>query len=770
MSAPTVEPAAVTAGAAQHTGAMIALIPTDEDCDRLAIDGYEPAQVLHTTLVFLGEAADWDNQARDILEGTIRDLETTRALRGDVWAHAQFNPNGTDPCAVYLVGAPGIEDLHSAVLGAVEETTDWFPQIPDQHTPWIPHITAGYGLPATELSDTGPVTFDRIRLSFADEDIRDIALTNTSERLVAAAEAGYLDDPAALTASAATGIPVAPPAEWFNDPQLDGPTPITVTPEGRIYGTLASFDSCHIGFGDECVPPPKSKTDYAYFCNGLVLTADGTDVHTGRITMGTGHAGLRMKPRVAAAHYDDTGTCVADVTAGHNQHGIWVAGAIRPGTTDEQLRALRASPLSGDWREINGNLELVAALAVNVPGFNIPRPKSLAASGRRSLTAAGVVPVDYRKSETPSAPATPADRTTAQYFSTPELTASIAREVRASRIRETHSEKLAARIRSARVDAATRRIALIASGRTVRTPAGANHYGQPVGSRIIEDAPDVPHDPEPEPVRSIDPQYSSTIDDIAQIYRGGLYYRIDDPDENTQDMTSRLREAYLPHDELYVEELRARIDAQRRPVPDWPGGEMSQPSAEEVIAITAEWRYSSFYDYVDEWRNESRALQQSGWDRESLPGPDDWEDNDADEWSYNPPPSVGPLLAAIAHTPETEVPIYRGMSVNQEYLDQLNPGAELSMGMSSFTADASIADIFARNPTGDGRHADLGEDATIPVVLTVEPGARAVSLEPERELQAEHVSLGQFTILNRTQRDGIHYVTVRQTSPLEAAA
>lgn len=473
MSAPTVEPPAVDAAPKQHTGAMIALIPTDDDCARLAIDGYEPAHVLHTTLVFLGEAADWDKQSRDILEGTIRELETARALRGDVWAHAQFNPAGDDPCAVYLVGAPGIEDIHSAVLGAVEENTDWFPQIPDQHTPWIPHITAGYGLPAGTLTDVGPVTFDRVRLSFADEDIRDIALTNTSERLVAAAEAGYLDDPAALTASVAAGIPVSPPAEWFNDPQLDAPTPITVTPEGRIFGTLGSWESCHIGFGDSCVPPPKSKTDYAYFCNGLVLTADGTDVHTGRITMGTGHAGLRLKPRVAAAHYDDTGTCVADVTAGEDAHGIWVAGAIRPGTTDEQLRALRASPLSGDWREINGNLELVAALAVNVPGFNIPRPKTLAASGHRALTAAGIVPVDYRKTEISSAPATPEDRAAAQYFSAPELTASIAREVRAARTRETASEALAARIRTVRVDAATRRISLAASGATT-PPRPAN--------------------------------------------------------------------------------------------------------------------------------------------------------------------------------------------------------------------------------------------------------------------------------------------------------
>ena len=62
-------------------------------------------------------------------------------------------------------------------------------------------------------------------------------------------------------------------------------------------------------------------------------------------------------------------------------------------TSDDQVRALRGSPLSGDWRRIAGNLELVAALAVNVPGFPIPRPAGMVASGRmHSLVASGMLP------------------------------------------------------------------------------------------------------------------------------------------------------------------------------------------------------------------------------------------------------------------------------------------------------------------------------------------------------------------------------------------
>lgn len=191
----------------------------------------------------------------------------------------------------------------------------------------------------------------------------------------------------------ASGGTDAPPREWFDDPGLTGPSPIVVTEEGRVFGHLATWGTCHIGFKDACTTPPQSLSDYAYFQTGAVLTTDG-EVAVGQITVDTGHAGLSLSARPAAAHYDDTGTAVADVCAGEDEHGIYIAGAVRSSATPEQVARLRASALSGDWRTIGGNLELVAALAVNVPGFPIPRT-SLAASGghQTALVAAGIVEV-----------------------------------------------------------------------------------------------------------------------------------------------------------------------------------------------------------------------------------------------------------------------------------------------------------------------------------------------------------------------------------------
>lgn len=192
----------------------------------------------------------------------------------------------------------------------------------------------------------------------------------------------------------AAGDPWKPPSAWFSDPGLLGPSPLVVTEDGHVFGHLATWGSCHIGFKDVCTTPPASASDYAYFRTGSVLTDDGKHVAVGQITMGTGHAALSLSARPAAAHYDDTGTAVADVAAGDDEHGIWVSGAIRPSATPEQIAVLRASALSGDWRTIGGNLELVAALSVNVPGFPIPRT-ALAASGgeQTSLIAANIVDV-----------------------------------------------------------------------------------------------------------------------------------------------------------------------------------------------------------------------------------------------------------------------------------------------------------------------------------------------------------------------------------------
>jgi hypothetical protein len=214
----------------------------------------------------------------------------------------------------------------------------------------------------------------------------------------------YVDemDPVEASALVACGvvagaIPVTPPREWFIDPKLQKATPLTVDDEGRVFGHIAAWHVDHIGmsFGTK---PPRSRSKYAYFHTGVVRAEDGTDVPVGQLTLAGGHASLEASAAEAVRHYDDTASAIADVHAGEDAYGIWVAGALRPGTTPEQVRALRASAPSGDWRPIKGQLELVAVCQVNVPGFPIARAR-VASGAVMALVAAGANVLARMKSD-----------------------------------------------------------------------------------------------------------------------------------------------------------------------------------------------------------------------------------------------------------------------------------------------------------------------------------------------------------------------------------
>ena len=195
----------------------------------------------------------------------------------------------------------------------------------------------------------------------------------------------------------AGAVPVVPPKEWFNNPKLNTATPLTVDDDGRVYGHIAAWHVDHIGMSMG-TKPPRSRSGYAYFHTGVVRTDDGTDVPVGQLTLAGGHASLEASAIEAARHYDDTASAIADVHAGEDAYGIWVAGSVRPGSTPEQIRALRASAPSGDWRPIKNSLELVAVCQVNVPGFPIARAR--VASGQvMALVAAGASVLAQLKSD-----------------------------------------------------------------------------------------------------------------------------------------------------------------------------------------------------------------------------------------------------------------------------------------------------------------------------------------------------------------------------------
>lgn len=429
----------VTAAAVDYSdGCMVALHPTPEQSSAMAVTGGQPDH--HVTLAFLPDpgsvdfdalnkvvgdvaaahqplsgqvggagyfaaapqgakkAADRavsgadeaddnaDDSAGQVAAGTpekappVADAETDADSEGDS-AKGGEGGDGTDEPLhphVALVDTPGLSKLRANLCQAMDDAGITYAQNHD----FTPHVTLAYeptpNVPAMHLAGQ-PLDFSHV--------VVHQGLNRTAHPL-----GGEADAPAGITASAAGLAPLRPPAEWFEDPQLDELTPLTITDEGRIYGHLAPWGACHVGIADTCVQPPPSPSGYALFHLGDVETDDGQLVPVGTLTLDTGHADLKLGSTAARMHYDHTGTAAADLRCGEDDHGIWYAGAIRPELDAFSVRKLRAAKVSGDWRPVGGDLELVAALSVNVPGFPIVRPRAaVAASGRvLALVAAGI--------------------------------------------------------------------------------------------------------------------------------------------------------------------------------------------------------------------------------------------------------------------------------------------------------------------------------------------------------------------------------------------
>jgi hypothetical protein len=161
---------------------------------------------------------------------------------------------------------------------------------------------------------------------------------------------------------------------------------LTISDSGLVFGHIAVWGTCHTGFPGQCVTAPRSPSGYAAFHVGAVRTADGGTISAGVLTVGTDHADVRAFSADARDHYANTGLAWASVRAVDGDAGVWVRGALRPGLTAEQVQVLQASTPSGDWRRFDGDLDLVAVLSVNTPGFPVRR-EALAAAGSVELAA-----------------------------------------------------------------------------------------------------------------------------------------------------------------------------------------------------------------------------------------------------------------------------------------------------------------------------------------------------------------------------------------------
>jgi hypothetical protein len=165
-------------------GAMIALLPSAEEAQRLAVPGGEDADELHLTLYYLGpdgEAFSAEDRASLIanLTGWAQDY-MTGPLTANAFGAAHWNAGTDEPSWVWSVGdqrgqdrpeqAPYLAQLHQAAADALLTSSIDTAMVPEQHSPWVPHVCAAYSSDPellTALTDRlGPVAFDRLRVTF----------------------------------------------------------------------------------------------------------------------------------------------------------------------------------------------------------------------------------------------------------------------------------------------------------------------------------------------------------------------------------------------------------------------------------------------------------------------------------------------------------------------------------------------------------------------------------------------------------------------------
>lgn len=154
----------------EHTGAMIALVPSPESHAMLAQSGGEPPSDLHVTMMYLGEAEAWTADMRDEIRAIGRTLAARQtAPTGTVWAVGHFNPGSEWECSTFLVSGTELENLTRLVRSLLRNRFDSDGNIPTQHAPWIPHITLGYGMTPDQVDLTAigeQIEFTAVRIAF----------------------------------------------------------------------------------------------------------------------------------------------------------------------------------------------------------------------------------------------------------------------------------------------------------------------------------------------------------------------------------------------------------------------------------------------------------------------------------------------------------------------------------------------------------------------------------------------------------------------------
>ncbi|MFJ4342710.1 2'-5' RNA ligase family protein [Streptomyces sp. NPDC088915] len=151
-----------TAESQTGRGAMVALYPPRDIAEQIAQPDGTPAEDLHITLAYLGDAADLGAPADDLHDLVAEALRAATPLKGTIGGIGTFPDSGDGIPTWVPVDVPGLAELRQAVTAALA-TSPYGHTVRTNHG-FTPHITLGYDLPPTGPVPSTPVTFDQVHI------------------------------------------------------------------------------------------------------------------------------------------------------------------------------------------------------------------------------------------------------------------------------------------------------------------------------------------------------------------------------------------------------------------------------------------------------------------------------------------------------------------------------------------------------------------------------------------------------------------------------
>lgn len=152
-----------------HTGGMIALLPDAESAAKLAIEGGDPVAELHVTLFFIPDGIMKTEPQRDIIRAILSNKLPMQTITAQVVGAGTL---GDEDAKVYLLGDSFMmkiyqEDIERAMYRADDSGSGYNGE---QRSPWIAHLTTGYGksVPLSKMTYRGEITFNRLRVAFGE--------------------------------------------------------------------------------------------------------------------------------------------------------------------------------------------------------------------------------------------------------------------------------------------------------------------------------------------------------------------------------------------------------------------------------------------------------------------------------------------------------------------------------------------------------------------------------------------------------------------------